>query len=386
MVVPGGVDRSGTERVIPVLLAMIERIAAWHELHVFALTQEPEPARWRLRGAIVHNAGHYRPRRRALHAIVAEHRRGYFRVLHGVWAGPGFVAGLAGRLIGVPALLHLVGGDVAAVPEIGYGLASTLRGRTWLRAAVAMAKHVTANSTYAVDLAARRGICAERVPYGVSVREWRPVPPRRREPAEPARLLFVASLNRVKDPETAIRGVAVLRRRGIPFRLDVIGVDLLDGACQRLADELGVGDAVHFHGFLPQRALRPWMERADALLVTSLHECGPIVAMEAALCGVPTVGTRVGHLADWAPDACVPIPMRDPEALADAVAGLLADEDRRLRIASAAQARAQADDADRAAARVLAIYDALARGESPVPSESSSAARAADASRPLHLP
>jgi glycosyltransferase involved in cell wall biosynthesis len=360
MVVPGGVDRSGTERVIPILLAMIERVAAEHELHVFALRQEPRPAAWPLLGATVHNAGTRRPALRALRDVLAEHRRGAFDLLHGVWVSPGLVAGTAGRLLRRPVLLHVVGGDVAALPEIGYGLQRSRAGRLRLRAAARLARRVTANSGYAVRLAAARGVMAERVPYGVSVRDWPALAPRRREPGAEARLLFVGSLNEVKDPWTLVRAAAALRDRGVAFRLDVVGGDTLGGEIQRQAGLLGVDDRVRFHGFLPQRELRRWMEDADLLLVTSRHECGPIVALEAALAGVPTVGTRVGHLADWAPEAAEPVPTADPRALADAVEALLGDEDRRLGLARAAQRRALADDADRAAGRVLEIYRTLA--------------------------
>ena len=41
LIVPGGVDRSGEYRVIPVLLALMHRLTPYHELHVFALAQEP---------------------------------------------------------------------------------------------------------------------------------------------------------------------------------------------------------------------------------------------------------------------------------------------------------------------------------------------------------
>ena len=51
LVVPGGVDVSGEVRVIPALLALIGRLAARHEVHVFALRQQAEPGSWWLRGA-----------------------------------------------------------------------------------------------------------------------------------------------------------------------------------------------------------------------------------------------------------------------------------------------------------------------------------------------
>jgi hypothetical protein len=41
LVVPGGVDRSGRERVIPILLWLIERLARRHTVHAFVLRHYP---------------------------------------------------------------------------------------------------------------------------------------------------------------------------------------------------------------------------------------------------------------------------------------------------------------------------------------------------------
>jgi glycosyltransferase involved in cell wall biosynthesis len=362
MVVPGGVDRTGTERVIPCLLAAVERIARVHELHVFALTQERRPGRWTLRGAQVHNAGWRPVRVTAMAQLRAEHRRGPFDVLHGVWAGCGTVAGLAGRLFGRPVLLHLPGGCVAAVPEVGWGLCLSRAGRATLRLAAATADRVTVPSERMREMAAERGIQAERLTYGVALDAWPPLPPRRRAPAAAARLLFAASLNVVKDPVTVVRAAARLREMGVDFRLDVLGADLRGGEIQRLASALGLDRIVHFHGVVPHAELRPWMERADLLLLASRHEGDPMVALEAAVAGVPAVGTPVGHLPQWAPDAAAVVPFADPDALAHAAAALLADEERRLRMAAAAQRHALEHDADHAAARILRIYDELCEG------------------------
>jgi len=363
MLLPGGVDRGGTHRVIPCILWLIERLAAaGDDVHVFALNQEPEPGRWPLLGATVHNAGR-RPRRgRMLAQLVAEHRRARFDVLHAFWVAPaGVVAAAAGRVLRVPVLLHLPGGDLTRLPGIGYGARLTPRGRLWVRVAAAGADRIVAPSTFIVDQARALGIAAERVPFGVALDRWPPRPPRRRETGRPARLLHVGSLNRVKDQETLLRAAAILRDGGVPFRLDVIGGDTLGGAVQRRAAELGLGEAVRFHGFLPHAELRPWVERADLLVVTSRHEAGPLVLLEAAVAGVPTAGTAVGHLADWAPGAALAVPVGDHAALARQIAHLLADEDARLRTAAAAQARALAEDADFTARAIRRIYFELAR-------------------------
>ncbi|HET8655240.1 MAG TPA: glycosyltransferase family 4 protein [Longimicrobiaceae bacterium] len=365
LLVPGGVDRSGTHRVIPCLLWQIERLAAaGHDVHVFAHAQEPEPAEWPLLGALVHNAGR-RPRRaRMLGQIAAEHRRAPFDVLHAVWAAPaGTVAALAGRVLRVPVLLHLTGGDLTDLREIGFGARSRRRGRAWVRLAVAGATHITVPSNLLVEQARSLGIHVERLPYGVALDRWPPCPPRPRPPDRSARLLHVGSLNRVKDQTTLLRAAAAMKREGLRFRLDVVGEDTLRGAMQRLASDLALGDVVRFLGFLTHAELRAHVERADLLLVSSRHEADPIVLLEAAVAGVPTVGTAVGHLVDWAPSAAVAVPIGDARGLARETIALLADEDRRLAMAARAQHRAIAEDADNTARRLTEIYASLARRE-----------------------
>jgi glycosyltransferase involved in cell wall biosynthesis len=360
--VPGGVDRTGTHRVIPCLLWLMERVvAAGHELHVFALAQEPQPGRWPLLGAQVHNAGR-RPRGAPkLAQLAAEHRRGRFDVVHAFWAVPeGLAAAVARRALRVPVLLHLPGGDLTRLPRVGYGARRTVRGRMLVRAALAAADRIVAPSTFVCDQAAALGVAVQRVPFGVALDRWPPLAPRRRVPGMPARLLHVASLNAVKDQGTLLRAAARLRDRGAPFRLDVIGHDTLGGRVQLRAAELGLLDAVRFHGFLPHHETRPWVEQADLLVVSSRHEAGPLVLLEAAVAGVPTAGTAVGHLVDWTPGAASAVPPGDAEGLADAMEHLLADEDARLRMAAEAQALAVAEDADFTARAVLGIYGDLA--------------------------
>ncbi|MBX6365163.1 MAG: glycosyltransferase family 4 protein, partial [Gemmatimonadetes bacterium] len=254
LLVPGGVDRSGTERVIPCLLWLIERlVAAGLELHVFAAAQEDRPGAWPLLGARVHNAGAHPRRARMLAALAAEHRRAPFDVLHAVWAAPaGVVAAAAGALLRVPVLLHLTGGDLTALPDIGYGVRVRRRGRAWLRLALAGADRITVPSAYVLEQARALGIAAERLTYGVALDRWPPLAPRRREPGAPARLLHVGSLNPVKDQGTLLRAAARLRDAGVAFRLDIVGEDTLGGKVQREAAALRLGDdVVAFHGFLP---------------------------------------------------------------------------------------------------------------------------------------
>lgn len=356
IVTPGGVDRSGSERVIPCLLWLIERLARGHDVQIFAADQEPSAGTWPLLGATVHNAGP-RPRRlRMLGAMLAEHRRARFDVVHAFWANPsGVVAAAFGRLTGVPVALTLPGGDLTNLPDIGYGGRLTRRGRMWAALALRGADRVVVPSRWMADRAAALGIATEHIRYGVALDRFPPIPPRRRT-SPVLRLLHAANLNPVKDQPTLLRAMRRLADRGVAFELDIVGFDTLNGAIHRLTGELSLDAQVRFHGPLPHDRLPPLFAAADVLVMSSRHETVPIVALEAAVAGVPTVATAVGQIADWSPDAAMAVPIGDAEALAAAIARVAADEELRLRLAYAAQADAIEHDADAFAAATLALY------------------------------
>lgn len=343
VVVPGGVDRSGEVRVVPALLGLLRRLAARHEVHVFALRQEAEPGEWWLCGARVHNIGGRATVPRAVRAIVREHGRGRFDLVQSIWSGGcGAVAVAAAKWLGLRSAVHVAGGELVALHDIGYGGRQGWRGR-WREAWVLRgADALTAASRPVLEQLAALGRSARRLPLGVDLAAWPPREPCRREAGEPFRLVQVASLNRVKDQACLLRALASLP--GV--ELDLIGEDTLGGEVQALAARLGVGDRVRFHGFMTQARLQPLLALAHLHVITSRHEAGPLAVLEAAVLGVPTVGTAVGHLAEWAPQAALVVEPGDAAGLAVLIARLRTDEALRLRLAHGAQRRALAEDAD----------------------------------------
>lgn len=361
LVVPGGVDRSGERRVIPALLALIERLAALHELHVFALRQEERPAVWVLRGARVHNIGGGWTRVRAVRAILAEHRASHFDLVQSVFSGAcGLVAVAAAHVLRIPSVVHVAGGEPVNMPDIRFGGRVRWRGRCQEAVVMKGATVVTAASELELQLLSGLGIAARRVPLGVDhVRDWPAREPVARRVGEPARLIHVASLNRVKDQPTLLRALARLAPGYPGLQLDIVGEDTLGGEMQRLALTLGLAEQVHFHGFLPQRQLHPLMQQAHVSVISSRHEAGPLALLEAAAVGVPTVGTAVGHIVEWAPDAAIAVPPGDSAALAAALHRILSDEPLRLRLAHAAWLWALREDADYSAACFERLYSEL---------------------------
>lgn len=86
----------------------------------------------------------------------------------------------------------------------------------------------------------------------------------------------------------------------------------------------------------------PYLAGADLLAMTSRHDPQPLVPIEAAGVGTPTVGFAIGGLEDLAADGAAEVaPFPDVEALADQVERLLGDAARGARVAAAAVRRAE---------------------------------------------
>lgn len=364
LVIQGGADRGGRERVVPALLWLVERLARSHEVHVFALRHEPHPAHYSLLGAAVHDLGGRRswaglglvqltPR---LWRWLA--RFGPFDVIHAYRGGaPGLLAALAGRATGAPLLLTLDGGELVGLREIGYGLQLRARDRLMLRLALRRAARVTVGSEYMHALARARGLTPELVPWGVDTALFAPGG----DPEE-ERLVYLASLNRVKDPWTALAALRRVADARPGVLLDVVGEDTLGGAVQRACAELGLAGHVTFHGFRPSVEVAALLKRAALFVSSSRHEAAGVAVLEAAACGVPAVGTAVGYVADGHPERALAVPAGDAGALAGAILALLEDPALRRAMGRAALAWARAHDADWTAARFAALYASLGRG------------------------
>ena len=359
LVVPGGVDRSLEYRVIPALLALIGRLAINNDVQVFALYQEIEAGEWQAAGAHIRNIGAKHTVLRAVRAICAEHRTAPFDVVHAIWSGScGLIAVTCGRLLGIPSLVHIAGGELVSIAEIGYGGRLSWRGRLQEAWTLRAASAVSAASTPILEMLSALGVAAHRIPLGVDLTAWPPRDPVPRDPSRPARFIHVASLNRVKDQPTLLRALASLMRSGRNFEMNIVGQDTLNGEMQSMAAELGLSERVRFLGFLPQRQLRPILEAADLMILSSRHEAGPLAMLEAAVAGIPTVGTAVGHIREWSPVAAACVPVGDWAALGKVICQLLDDEDWRLRIAREALRMAVREDATYTAECFQTLYAA----------------------------
>jgi len=363
LIVPGGVDRSGRILVIPVLLALIERLASRHEVVVVSLDPNALPSEYELLGARVVNLGLIKARTRLSWAAVTLRKLmsalraagSGFDLLHAFWVFPqGSLAVAAGSLLRMPVVVSIGGGELVWLPTIRYGGMRTLRSRITMSATLRTATAVSAPSTHVVRSAAGIRPDIQWLPTGVDTTIFRGSV--KRTCGEPWRLVHVAGLNEVKNQETLLRAVRQVADVCPHIVLDCIGVDALNGRVQELARNLGIADRVRFHGVLTIDEIVPFYHKAHLFVQSSLHESMGAAVLEASAAGVPTVGTNVGIVAEMAPRAAVAVPVSDPGALAKGIVELLENSGRREALALAAQDFARTYSADWTAAQFEALY------------------------------
>jgi glycosyltransferase involved in cell wall biosynthesis len=153
------------------------------------------------------------------------------------------------------------------------------------------------------------------------------VEPARGPEGEPGYLLFVGRLRVRKGVEVLLAALRELRRRNPAAVLRIAGDGEHRARLERRVDELGLRSAVSFLGTCGAPQVRALLEGAAALVVPSIYEGMPLVVLEAMEAGVPVVGSRVSGIPEVVLDGETGwlVSPEDPEALAGALAAVLAD-------------------------------------------------------------
>jgi len=183
-----------------------------------------------------------------------------------------------------------------------------------------------------------------------------PEPPAAEPSPVPGRIVMLNSLIPRKRIDHALRALAAVRATRPEAQLHVHGAGALLEELVRLAAELGVADAVVFHGHTADPS-GVWSE-ADVFLLASTNEGQGLVVLEALSAGVPVVSYDVpyGPRDSLAHGGGLLVADGEVEALAAALGRVIGDRALRARLSSEGRAAAGKMDA---ASSMRALGDAV---------------------------
>ncbi len=139
-------------------------------------------------------------------------------------------------------------------------------------------------------------------------------------------LVNAAALTDHKDQSTLLRAAAVLQRNGVPFKMVIAGSGEMEEELKALHRELGLGDVVSFVGYVTDLGML--YPAADIFVISSHLEGLCTSILDAMSVGVPVVATRTGGIPEIVKheENGLLAPPKDPQALADELRRLIADQ------------------------------------------------------------
>lgn len=186
--------------------------------------------------------------------------------------------------------------------------------------------------------------------------DWHP------DGVRPGYVLLAARLQPLKGPDVAIRALAVVPAEQRPD-LVICGEVSADFAHYRvelecLVESLGLREQVHFTTAPDRESLARLIRHASVMLVPSHSETFGLIALEASASGVPVLAAAAGGLTEAICNTHTGllVPTHDPWAWGSALTSLLADPQRRDRMATMGRQRALTMTWDAVAERTLEQY------------------------------
>jgi len=215
---------------------------------------------------------------------------------------------------------------------------------------------ITVPSRFAARSFVESGVLAAKlhvIPYGVDLRHFRPTVPRDPD----FRVLFVGQLG-------VRKGIGYLltafRRAQLPAA-KLVFVGSPSGETKALLGGVPLDD-VEFTGALGRGQVAEQMSRASVMVLPSIEEGLAMVQAQALACGCPVIATSnsgAEDVFDHGTEGFI-VPIRNPDAIAEALTLLYRDRDLLHAMSQAGRRRMeQIGGWDRYGAQIIALFEAL---------------------------
>ncbi|HSC21448.1 MAG TPA: glycosyltransferase family 1 protein [Solirubrobacterales bacterium] len=182
-------------------------------------------------------------------------------------------------------------------------------------------------------------------------------------------LLFVGNPKPHKNLDNVVQAYARARRLS-PFDAPLVCVGAKSGADAKIrqrAEYLGVADRVLLLGHVADEVLPAIYQGATLFLYPTLYEGFGLPVVEAMASGVAVVTSNTSALKEIAEGYARLVDPLDVPAMAESIAELMADDDRRAALAKLGTRRAEDFRWEETARKTLAIYRAVLGAPAPTP-------------------
>ncbi len=158
-------------------------------------------------------------------------------------------------------------------------------------------------------------------------------------------ILCVGRLVPIKGFEVLLEACRLLVQQKLDFSCEIVGDGPLLQTLQQQIDRNRIGHCVHLCGFLPQEQVKQKLAQSTLFVLPSRRTASgdqdgiPVALMEAMAMGVPVVSTSVSGIPELVQDGVsgILVPPDNPERLAEAIVGVLLDDEKCARFAQHAR-------------------------------------------------
>jgi glycosyltransferase involved in cell wall biosynthesis len=153
-------------------------------------------------------------------------------------------------------------------------------------------------------------------------------------------LIMVARFHSGKGHRVLLEAMRDLLRSHTTLKLICLGEGELEEEVRGVCEKLRLGESIRLVGQHPN--VPEWLAASDINVLPSFYEGLPLTVLEAMASGLPTVATNVGGIPEAIEHGVngLLVPPGDAKCLAQAIAVLVGDVQKRIRFGRAAQARA----------------------------------------------
>jgi glycosyltransferase involved in cell wall biosynthesis len=363
IITPGGIGAGYFSQGYPPLVNFIKKLSREYDITVYSIhAVDPDfvPGNFNLR-TISRFIVPSKIRSILLMVLfLFDHIRNSYSLIHSFWIYPAGTLGVVlGKVLSIPSMVTVQGGEAAALPQINYGNMT----RPWKKKITLWtcekATCLNSISQFLADELNKHGLKrkdAVVIPFGPERTIFNPV--NKETESECLRIIHVANLTEVKDQVTLLKAFDLIVKHQTA-ELRIIGEGTLSEKLKALTTEMRLDHCVKFFGVLPNKELPQHYAWADIMLHTSLHEGQSGVVMEAMSSGVVVCATRVGVVYDLGEKFFVCVNVGDYKELASQVINIWKNQERFNEVKKNALQWALTYDASWTASEYRTLYKTL---------------------------